>query len=251
MFKNMENMGPQEQTAYYKALFKELRNLVILALVILSFYSSCYRPHRIPSGSMIPTLMIGDFILVNNMAYGIRLPFSDLLSEPIYLAAPKGVQRGDVVVFRYPPNPRLNYIKRVVGLPGERIRIENSIVFVNDEPIEQKILDEIKQSRHIEKRFLEANLKQYQVQTGPAEHLVQLARPSVMDQHFSEITLGDQEFFVLGDNRDFSSDSRDWGPISIHDIKGRAMMVWFSLIGPLADEGPMRAKWSRIGTKVE
>lgn len=246
MLKNLEQMTPEEQSAYYKALLKEVRNIALLAVVILTFYSSCYRPHRIPSGSMIPTLMVGDYILVDNAAYGLRLPFSD-----IYLTGPKKVERGDVVVFRYPPNPRLNYIKRVVALPGDRVRIENNIVFINDEPIEQSILDELIHTEYIEERYLEANLRQYEVQTGEAEHLLQLARPPIMDQHFSEITLKEDEYFMMGDNRDFSSDSRDWGPVHFDDIHGKALWVWFSFVGPLADEGQMRVKWNRIGTRIE
>jgi signal peptidase I len=246
MFKNLEQMTPEEQSAYFRALLKEVRNIALLAMVILTFYSSCYRPHRIPSGSMIPTLMVGDYILVNNFAYGLRFPFSGK-----YLSGPKKVERGDVIVFDYPPKPNLRYIKRVVALPGESVRIENNIVFINDEPIEQSILDELIDKEYIEPRYLEANLQQFEIQTGEASHLLQLARPAIRDQHFSEITLGDDEYFVMGDNRDFSSDSRDWGPIKFSDIRGKALWVWFSFVGPLSDEGDMRVKWNRIGTRIE
>lgn len=244
------HLGPEEQVAYYRAIFKEIRNLVVLALVILSFYSACYQPHRIPSGSMIPTLMVGDYILVDKSAYGLKLPFSDFRGAPTYLNKVKSVERGDVIVFKYPKNKRINYIKRVVGLPGERISINNHRVSINGVEFAMEPLSELFERENIEQKYFEKGLTQYKVQMDEKEHIIQMADEPLIEAYFTEIVLGVDEYFVVGDNRDFSSDSRDWGVVPFDDIKGRAMLVWFSLVSPFADEGPMRSKWSRIGREI-
>lgn len=244
------HLSPEEQVAYYRAIFKEIRNLVVLALVILAFYSSCYQPHRIPSGSMIPTLMVGDYILVDKSAYGFKIPFSDFKGAPIYLGETKPVERGDVIVFKYPKNKRINYIKRVVGLPGERISMNNHRVSINGVEFPMEPLAEMIEKENIEQRYFEKGLTQYKVMMDEKEHIIQMADEPLMDAYFTEKVLGEDEYFVVGDNRDFSSDSRDWGVVPFDDIKGRAMFVWFSLVSPFADEGPMRSKWSRVGKEI-
>ena len=124
---------------------KKGRCVLILLVMILTFRSVFFEPFRIPSGSMIPTLVIGDFILVNKFSYGFKVPFSDLSLKtlninwnPIYIFGSKDPERGDVIVFKYPRNPAFNYIKRVVGVPGDTIEIKNKVVHINGEAYERK-----------------------------------------------------------------------------------------------------------------
>ena len=107
------------------------RRLFLVLFLVLVFRSSILEPFRIPSGSMIPSLLSGDFVLVNKMAYGLKIPFSDWLSEPVYLFGKSPPERGDVIVFKYPKDQSVNYIKRVVGLPGDKIKVKNKKLFIN------------------------------------------------------------------------------------------------------------------------
>lgn len=111
---------------------KELKSFVLIILSVLIFRSVLFEPFKIPSGSMIPTLLIGDFILVNKFAYGFKVPFSDWFSDPIYITGPQQPDRGDVIVFKYPKDTNLNYIKRVVGLPGDTIEVIDKVVYINN-----------------------------------------------------------------------------------------------------------------------
>ena len=104
----------------------------LIVLVILSFRSIIIEPFKIPSGSMIPTLLIGDFILVDKTAYGYKVPFSDWLGKPVYLYRRALPKRGEVIIFKYPRNESLNYIKRLIGVPGDKIEVINKVLYVND-----------------------------------------------------------------------------------------------------------------------
>jgi signal peptidase I len=118
-------------------LIKEVKSIVLIIIAVLTFRSIFFEPFRIPSGSMIPTLMIGDFILVNKFAYGLKVPFTDVVLgeksfNPIYIIKRDGPKRGDVIVFKYPKDLSVNYIKRVIGLPGDTLEIRNKVVYIND-----------------------------------------------------------------------------------------------------------------------
>ena len=131
----------EEDMTKKQKLIKEIKSIALIILLVLTFRSVFFEPFRIPSGSMIPTLMIGDFILVNKFSYGFKVPFTDIVLgdksyDPIYIVKREGPKRGDVVVFKYPKDLSVNYIKRVVGLPGDTIEIRNKVVFVNDKAIE-------------------------------------------------------------------------------------------------------------------
>jgi signal peptidase I len=191
---------------YPKAFFPVL-------LVVLLLRSFLFEPFKIPSSSMVPTLEIGDYILVNKYAYGLRLPLIGTEIVPVGLP-----QRGDILVFRYPENPRINYIKRVVGIPGDLIRYEDQQLWVNGEKVPLKP---------------EQRLPRFTIYTeslGGKEHLVQYENYRLPTGSGSWL-VGDGEYFTLGDNRDNSKDSRFWGFVPENHIVGQAFAVWMHMPG--------------------
>jgi signal peptidase I len=204
---------------------------VILAVFLLR--SFLVEPFKIPSGSMIPTLLVGDFILVNKYTYGVRLPVIN--KKIVELNTP---QRGDVVVFRYPPDPSLDYIKRVVGLPGDKIVYRNKRLTINGQEIAQKKIDDYldRDRMFYTPRFMET--------LGSVEHdiLVEPDAPPYVQQivrfphsdkcHYNsegvscEVPAG--HYFMMGDNRDNSQDSRFWGFVPDENLVGKAFFIWFN-----------------------
>ena len=179
-----------------------------LVLVLRSFV---LEPFQIPSKSMVPTLKVGDFIVVNKWTYGLRLPV--LRNKFFDVGSP---QRGDVVVF-FPPHESRYFIKRLVGLPGDKISIINGTLFVNNEMIKQTKSDiESGNSRSVVMSE-KLGIKQFAIQKN--------LRPSRLSQNFSA-TVPKDHFFMIGDNRDNSSDSRVWGPVPKDRIVGKAVARW-------------------------
>lgn len=220
----------EENVAWWLDLSRSLFPVILAVLVIRSFI---VEPFRIPSGSMIPTLYAGDFILVNKFAYGLRLPavhtkFLDL-NEP---------ERGDVAVFRYPVNPAQDYIKRVIGLPGDHIVYRDKQLLINGEPIPQVSLGVYAGPES------EPGARLMQEQLAGDFHSIVLQRQA-LDLDF-EYVVPEGSYFVLGDNRDRSSDSRFWGPVPEENLVGRAFVVWMSW-NPDAN----RINWSRIGSRIQ
>lgn len=186
-------------------------------LVVLVLRSFLVEPFKIPTGSMIPTLLVGDYILVNKFAYGIRLPV--LGTEIIAVGKP---QRGDIMVFKYPEKPSINYIKRVVGLPGDTIRYENKRVYVNDVLVEQSLEAQLPASK--------PEFKIYNEQLGDVNHaiMITLQRPDERPQSW---TVPPDSYFMLGDNRDNSRDSRYWQFVPDKLVVGKAFAIWMHMPG--------------------
>tara|TARA_R110000868_G_scaffold97619_9_gene268614 strand:+ start:3118 stop:3897 length:780 start_codon:yes stop_codon:yes gene_type:complete len=233
---------------------KEAKSISLIVISVLIFRSVFFEPFRIPSGSMIPTLMIGDFILVNKFAYGFKLPFSDISlfgidSDPIYLFGESQPERGDVVVFKYPSDPSINYIKRVVGLPGDSIEIREKRVFINDQPLDQMEIDGREIMSDMDEKFKNYNLKFYKSKTGEHEHTIQQDVDNYYKTDYEKKTIPAGKYFVMGDNRDFSYDSRFWGYVDHKLIKGEAILVWFSLIFPFGEDSFKFRPW-RIGEMI-
>ncbi|UTA46285.1 signal peptidase I [Simiduia sp. 21SJ11W-1] len=191
---------------YAKSFFPVLAFVLVLRSFIVE-------PFQIPSPSMVPTLQVGDFILVNKYTYGLRLPVTN--TKVLEMNAP---ERGDVMVFFPPHKPDTYYIKRVVGLPGDKIVISNGALYINGEKVPQKL-----------QANLPAGRPTYQVmeeQLGEVSHTI---HRSIMPGGLSrsgQWSLGEGEYFMMGDNRDNSSDSREWGPVSEKAIVGKAFAIW-------------------------
>lgn len=213
----------------------------VLAIVLV-LRSFLVEPFQIPSGSMKPTLEVGDFILVNKFAYGIRLPVLD--TKVIEVEDP---QRGDVMVFRYPSDPNINYIKRVIGLPGDHIRYTNDKrLFINDKPVAEQLLGDVPGSL--------GSAVLYKEQLGDVEHLIrkEMTRYRIEPSHEWVVPQG--YYFMMGDNRDNSNDSRYWddpqipsnlqGMVPDKNIVGKAFAVWMSWPEPKLQNLPT---FSRVG----
>lgn len=209
------------------------RFLFPVVLVVLIVRSFVVEPFQIPSESMLPTLEKGDFILVNRFAYGLRFPVFNF--KLLNLGDP---QRGDVIVFRYPEDPSIDYIKRVVGLPGDKIRYGNKQLYINDQPIE-KVLRGTYVKQPDKQEYLE--------KLGSVNHSILLQEYNYWPFHFlpenAEVTVPQHAYFAMGDNRDNSKDSREWGFVPDANLKGRAFFIWFSWENGL--------KWPRIGTRIK
>ncbi|MDQ7089841.1 MAG: signal peptidase I [Methylococcales bacterium] len=199
-------------------LVEYARSFFPVVLIVLLLRSFLVEPFRIPSGSMMPTLLIGDFILVNKFVYGVRLPVIN--TEVLKLDTPK---RGDIVVFRYPKNPTVDYIKRVIGLPGDKVAYYNKKVHVNGEPMAQTSLEIYK------------GLGQGDTMTGAlhltenlktVEHsiLIRQGQPSIESVYI----VPNGHYFVMGDNRDNSNDSRYWGTVPEANLVGKAFFIWMN-----------------------
>lgn len=202
-------------------------------VVVFLLRSFVFEPFKIPSGSMIPTLLVGDLILVNKFTYGLRLP---VINTRITEGSP--VQRGDVVVFRYPPKPSLDYIKRVVGLPGDEVAYLNKRLTINGVPVATQALpdffdpDSMRYSRQFEETL---DARQHRVLNDPERPAFV---PGVGEFPFRDHCRYSVEgvacrvppghYFAMGDNRDNSLDSRFWGFVPDGNIVGRANFIWLN-----------------------
>jgi signal peptidase I len=203
-------------------------------LIVFLLRSFLVEPFKIPSSSMVPTLLVGDFILVNKYTYGIRLPVAN--KKIVALGNPV---RGDVMVFRYPDDPSLDYIKRVVGVPGDRIEYRNKRLSVNGTPVPVKQVDDYlsKERMQFSKRFVETlNGTEHEIlldEDAPASMSPGRAFPFAGNCNYNSnglaCTVPPGHYFVMGDNRDNSSDSRVWGFVPDENIVGKAFFIWLNL----------------------
>jgi signal peptidase I len=244
------------------------RSMVPVVVLVLVLRSFLFEPFRIPSDSMMPTLQDGDFILVNKFHYGLRLPV--LNTKILSVHEP---QRGDVAVFRYPPDPAINYIKRVVGLPGDRIKVIDDRIYVNDVPLPQTDAGRYTDGCYENMRLSEVHTGEHTHRIlachspyglpGPplpscnrkidrgyecAEDEAAFKAAGVADHGDSaEVTVPPGNYMMIGDNRDNSEDSRYWKFVPEANLVGSARRIWFNI--DLA-RSPW-ITWSRIGTRIE
>ncbi len=226
---------------YSKSFFP----VILIVFVIRSFI---VEPFKIPSGSMIPTLLVGDYILVNKYTYGIRVPI--LNNTVVEMDHPK---HGDVVVFHYPPEPTTDYIKRVVGLPGDEIQYENKELIINGKAVS---VDTVGQYEYLSTNLEVVKADKKIESLGEQDHELIVSNqplPYPLNSYGYQLERGatiivpEGHYFVMGDNRDRSADSRFWGFVPEGNLVGRAFFIWmnFDYLSKLfSDEG-------RIGQTIE
>ena len=227
--------GDGAEPAPPSKLVENARSFFPIFLAVLLLRSFLVEPFRIPSGSMMPTLEIGDFILVNKYLYGIRLPV--LRAKIIDIDAP---ERGDIVVFRYPEEPSVPFIKRVVGLPGDKVAYYDKVLYINGEPMEreyQGVYTTTGAGREM------TGAEMYLEHLEGAEHriLINEGSPSIPGQ----MVVPEGKYFVMGDNRDNSRDSRYWGTVPDENLIGKAFFIWMSW-----DWSRGGVVWSRLGNSI-
>lgn len=212
--------GKSGSKSVFREYFEAIVIAVLLALFIRTFVVQAF---KIPSGSMLPTLQIGDHLLVNKFIYGIKVPFSGKMVVPF-----KKISRGDVVVFRFPKDRSVDYIKRVIGTPGDTVEIKNKQVFINGKPMDDPHAH-ISSSAILDKKV------------SPRDN-------------FGPILVPEDRIFVMGDNRDNSYDSRFWGFVDQKDVLGKAFILYWSwdIKEPLFSFDRFASiRWSRIGHLID
>lgn len=240
-----------------KSYWKEFSFGSLLIIIFFAVKSTCYEPFRIPSGSMIPTLMIGDFILVDKLSYGLKVPFSGgnyfgYNFDPIYLKKWDEPKRGEVVVFKFPKDPSIHFIKRIVGIPGDFIEIKNKMLYVNDEKVPVVEVSGESIRKELTGKYKDFNLKFYKSKLGEQSHIIQYDQDNFYRADLEKRQIPEGYYFVLGDNRDFSHDSRFWGMVPRNYIKGKASLVWFSMVLPQEEKQSenFKIRYGRIGSPI-
>jgi signal peptidase I len=216
-------------------LVEYARVILFFALLIAGIRAFVAEPFYIPSNSMRPTLFAGDYILVDKMVYGFTLPFSQYK-----FFAKNGPRRGDIAVFRWSREPSVDYVKRIVALPGDTVSYKNKVIYINDQPV---IQTPIGNAHDV------ASQNTFPVQVAQEDlpgvvHQIYL-RPDVAARDSKKIKVPNDMLFVLGDNRDNSQDSRDWGLVAKADLVGKVVLIWFSW-----DPYTKHVRWERIGQSV-
>lgn len=234
-----------------KWLIENVTSLGLALLIVFVIRSSVIEAFKIPSGSMIPTLLIGDHIFVNKFAYGFKIPFSDLITDhPIYVINRDPPQKGDIVVFMFPKDESIYYIKRVVGTPGDTVELRNKVLFINQKKVERDLLSapvtEPIFKTLDDPKYTASNLDLYTEHLNQVDHTIMIDKNSFMSENFGPITVPADRLFVMGDNRDFSNDSRYWGFVPMRNVKGKAIFIWLSIWASWADS-QFTFRPSRIG----
>ena len=209
---------------------KEVISIAKIVVVIFAFKSTIAANYTVPTGSMIPTIAIGDKLFVNKMAYDIRIPFTT-----INLYTFEDPKPGDVIVFDAPHDPGTNFVKRLIAGPGDLIEVSNGFVRINGNPLKTSIKD----NEQILNLLRNGGL--YTEHLG--EHTYSVQRTNLPQLGEIRHKLVDNQYFAMGDNRDQSSDSRQWGVVPRENILGKAKFVYFSMDWPTI-------RWNRIGTKL-
>lgn len=213
-------------------LIEYSRSFFPVFLIVLLLRSFLFEPFRIPSGSLVPTLLIGDFIAVNKFAYGLRLPVWD--KKIISIGEPK---KGDIAVFRWPPNPKYDFIKRVIGVPGDQVSYHNKRLTINGKEVPQTFV-----GYFTDESSGKPVAEYIETINGVTHHIY--VSPEVKAEDF-DVIVPKGYYFMMGDNRDNSADSRFWGFVADEYLRGKAVLVWMSW-----DSNTYSVRWNKIGKLI-
>lgn len=214
-------------------IIENARSFFPVLLLVFLLRSFLIEPFRIPSGSLEPTLLVGDFVATSKFIYGIRIPIIE--KKIIEISAPKA---GDIVVFRWVPDPNIDYIKRVVGVPGDVIEYKDKVLTINGVEAKQKFV------KYTTDPSSGASVAEYLENLNGVKHRIfkKLSDPAVD----FKVTVPQNNYFMMGDNRDASSDSRYWGFVSDKYIRAKALITWFSW-----NSKDHSIRWKRIGRGID
>ncbi len=226
---------PETEKSGWSWLVENVISFGLALLIVMTIRSSIIEPFKIPSGSMLPTLLIGDHIFVNKFAYGFKLPFSDLITgKPYYLVDRAPPQRGDIIVFLYPRDESFYYIKRVVGVPGDTIEVKNKTLLINGKPVSTDLVKGQEAEKTLQKvddpRYTTENIDVLTEHLDKVDHTILIDKGNFMSENFGPIQVPPESLFAMGDNRDASSDSRVWGFVPYRNVKGKAVVIWLSYL---------------------
>lgn len=208
------------------------RSFFPVFFIVLLLRSFVVEPFRIPSGSLEPTLLVGDFLAVNKFAYGFRLPVWEKKILPV--SSPK---TGQIVVFRWPPDPSYDYVKRLIGVPGDKIGYHNKVLTINGQVMKQTFVE------YTTDESSGKAVAKYRENLQGVEHDIYV-NPSIAAVDF-EVEVPAGSYFMMGDNRDDSADSRYWGFVDDQYLRGKAMVVWMSWNSAVDS-----VRWSRLGMLI-
>jgi len=211
---------------------KELIPTALLLLAVFAFRSTFAEPYAVPTGSMEPTILPGDRLFVSKMAYSLKLPFIGI--SVLETGKP---QRGDIIVFKYPRDPSIDYVKRLIGLPGDQIEVNDGKITLNGNPL--PLSEPVNSS--------DDRTMTYRESLDQVVHFVQRL-PHVPMSQTQKIIVPEKHYFFMGDNRDNSNDGRYWGFVPEEYLKGKALRIWFSLNSQ--NSGLPTVRWERIGNKL-
>jgi signal peptidase I len=231
---------------------ENIRSLGVLVIIVFAIRWSVASPYHVPTASMEPTIKVGDRLLANKLAYGLKVPFTDI--ELMNWGKPKA---GDIIVFKYPVQPDTDYVKRVVGIAGDKIQIKDDVLYINDKPQERtehdhdrKILDDIEDHKEVKTLFKEnlQGMDHWVMQNIPSARLFNRTNwPTRGDEPFE---VPADSLFVMGDNRDNSTDSRTWGVVPMNYVRGKATFVIWSVFTPASSDWPV-FRFNRFGKWLE
>lgn len=230
------NVEPSKRQETFNEYVQALGIAILVALVLRTFVVQAF---RIPTGSMKDTLLVGDFLLVNKFIYGVRTPDrlfgTDIKIPHLRLPAFRSPKRGDIVIFKFPNDPSMDYIKRCVGLPGDTIQVKSNIVYVNGFPEGQV---ELVQEKYDPTE--QASFQYYRIQAdGHLQYTIRTrTKKPTRVQNYGPVVIPPDHLFMMGDNRDNSSDSRFWGFMPMENLVGRAVVIYFSF-----DKVKNRSAW--------
>lgn len=217
-------------------IVEQARAFFPIFLIVLLIRSFLVQPFRVPTGSLLPTVVPGDFLAVNQFAYGLRLPVWH--KKILKVGNPK---LGDVVVFRWPVNPKIDYVKRVVGVPGDRISYVKHELIINGVPAKQTFLDYATDGDGHGNTW---TVKRFEENLNGVKHKI-LIRSDAPQQDFYNLVVPKGYYLMMGDNRDNSDDGRYWGFVSEKALIGKAFLIWLSW-----DSSTSSLRWRRSGTWI-